>query len=180
MKNRAFTLIEVIAAMAIISIGLVSLLALFPTGIALNQLSTRVTKGTMLCREMMGNIKLATSSKQRGPIFPGENVPPVILNDLMGDNGKWYNFGQYYDDDKTTRHRLGFPDDDSFDATIVFYDDYVDDEGEYRMPIKKDDGIVVVIVTAYWPRSRGELSTLGQQQGKQRQVKLVSFIRYQQ
>ena len=172
MKTKAFTLIEVMAAIAIIGIGLISLLALFPVGIGVNQLATRTTKGTMLCKEMMANIKVAVSSKQRAPNFPGEIVPNVTLTELKATDEHWYNFGQYYDDDQKVRERLGFPDDDSFDVTVTFHD-------EYGKTAKTADGLAAVIVTAYWPRSRGETSTLQPQQEEQRQVKLISFIRYQ-
>ena len=169
MKNSTgFTLIEVIAAMAIIAIGLISLLSLFPTGIATNQLAAATSEGTILCKSMMQEIKkAATSTWDKDPSHL------VLLGDEDGseqhtlrfDGDEWCSFGKYIEPDDDDARQV-FPDNDLYEVSVKFDDEYG--------PFDQDDGIARVVVTAYWPLAGGDSDT----KDKQRSVKLVSFIRY--
>ena len=180
-KDRGFTLIEVIAAMTIISIGLISLLALFPTGIGVNQLSVGTTRATILCKSMMQEIKKAASSTW------DENPANLVLlgdengNDLhtlrfSGD--EWCSFGKYKEPSDPNDERLTFPDNSLYEVSVEFDDEYP--PGDPSPIFVNGDGVARVVVTACWPRVRATTppSNLTQARKEQRNVKLVSFIRY--
>ncbi len=162
MKNSTgFTLIEVIAAMAIIAIGLISLLALFPTGIATNQLAAATSEATILCKSMMQEIKKAATSMDG----PGAAANPVTLANLKDDDtGKWYEFNKY-EEPGANDEREVFPDNSLYEVSVDIEENF----GPYN-----DDGIARVVVTGYWPLAGDDPAS----KDKQRSVKLVSFIRY--
>ena len=56
MTNKGFTLLEVMVAMAILSIGLVSIMGLFSSGLRSASLSQSYTLATMLARQKMEEI----------------------------------------------------------------------------------------------------------------------------
>ncbi len=157
-RRKGFTLIEVIAAIAIIGIGLISLLSLFPIGIGLNQRSSNQTRATMLCNSMMEEIKKAAASKTG----PGANADAVGWDELTLDGDKWYNFGKYRD----SGEREVFPDNGAYEVSVKITKEFDWAEG----------GVAKVVVTAYWPKATG--AQISEAKEKQRSVKLVSFIRY--
>lgn len=165
---KGFTLIEVISAMAVIAIGLVSLLALFPTGIGLNQQSAGTTTAILLCKEMMEEIKTAASSmKDSSPL-----AEPVYYYDLFtrGD-GKWYDFKKY------VNAREVFPQNDLYEVSI----NQTDNIPGFGPPDSNSDYILVrVAVTAFWPKVTGSGAAANEARRTQNSVKLVSYIKCRQ
>lgn len=61
--NSGFTLLEVMIALAIVAIALVSLLGLANRSIAVQERLQRMTRGTLLAQEKMTEIELASEAK---------------------------------------------------------------------------------------------------------------------
>jgi uncharacterized protein (TIGR02598 family) len=165
-----FTLIEIIAAMAIVAIGLVSLLALFPTGLGMNQQSAGTTAGMLLCKTMMEDIKKAGAS-----FIDGDPQKPVRISDLQDGNDpakdEWYQFGGYKEP-TATKERQVFPQNSIYEVSVSI-DENIPGLGQQD----SDDGLVRVVVTAYWPRVTGSGPNVEKAKKKQYSVKLVSYIR---
>ena len=169
---KGFTLIEVIAAMAIITIGLVSLLALFPTGLGLNQQSVSTTQGAILCKSMIEEIKKAATSKTGpndtdGPVIL---TPPTSSDSLMNNGDQWWQFGKYREPAAGDEREV-FPDNSAYEVSVLFNPNY--------SQFTSADKIAQVVVTAYWPRVTGSGAPVEEAKKKQQSVKVVSFIRYQ-
>jgi len=62
-RNAGFTLLEVMIALAIVAIALVSLLGLANRSIAVQERLQRMTRGTLLAQEKMTEIELAAEAK---------------------------------------------------------------------------------------------------------------------
>lgn len=62
-RNAGFTLLEVMIALAIVAIALVSLLGLANRSIAVQERLQRMTRGTLLAQEKMTEIELASEAK---------------------------------------------------------------------------------------------------------------------
>ncbi len=72
--ERAFTLLEIIFALAILIIGVVGVLALFPVGLKASKRGGDFTVATLLAQRQMENIKMAGWS-------------------VYNSNDGWYNWG---------------------------------------------------------------------------------------
>lgn len=62
-RNAGFTLLEIMIALAIVAIALVSLLGLANRSIAVQERLQRMTRGTLLAQEKMTEIELAAEAK---------------------------------------------------------------------------------------------------------------------
>ncbi|MHB1397110.1 MAG: type IV pilus modification PilV family protein [Trichloromonadaceae bacterium] len=62
-RNAGFTLLEIMIALAIVAIALVSLLGLANRSIAVQERLQRMTRGTLLAQEKMTEIELAAETK---------------------------------------------------------------------------------------------------------------------
>lgn len=62
-RNAGFTLLEIMIALAIVAIALVSLLGLANRSIAVQERLQRTTRGTLLAQEKMTEIELAAAAK---------------------------------------------------------------------------------------------------------------------
>jgi prepilin-type N-terminal cleavage/methylation domain-containing protein len=170
-RAKGFTLIEVIAAIAIIAIGLVSLLALFPTGIGLNQQSAGTTSAILLCKEMMEQIKTAASSKTGAT-----SSEYVTFDDLANTTGnEWYKFKKY-EEPAVAQERQVFPQNDLYEVSIQFDDNITGLPNDSNFEFM----LVKVIVTAHWPRATGSGAAIQAAKETQSSTKLISYIKCRQ
>ena len=88
--NKGFTLIEVLIAMAIIAVGLISLVSLFPVGLRSSRLAGDFTTASFIAQQSLDNIRAAA-----------QVYDPADLFDEDGD-------GDYFDD--TNGNGLGYYD----------------------------------------------------------------------
>ena len=58
-KKEAFTLLEIVIALAILAIGLVGILSLFPVGFEASRRASMLTEATILAQQQMEEFKLA-------------------------------------------------------------------------------------------------------------------------
>ncbi len=79
--NSGFTLLEVMIALAIVAIALVSLLGLANRSIAVQERLQRMTRGTLLAQEKMTEIELASEAKTL-VYEPAEGVFPEPFSDF--------------------------------------------------------------------------------------------------
>ena len=55
--RRAFTLIEIVMALAILGIGMIGILALYPVGFEANKRAGEVTEATILAQKKIGDLR---------------------------------------------------------------------------------------------------------------------------
>ena len=167
-RTQGFTLIEILAAMVIISIGLISLLALFPSGIVLNERSAGDTRGSLLCQSMVEDVRKAAAGTTDSA---GNN--PVTLADLQTNGNDWYNFGQYAEP-AAGDERETFPDDSAYEVSVTITSEYT-----WKDEVLDEDWVMAkVIVKASWPRATG--NAVQDEKEKQNHISIVSNVKVRQ
>ena len=108
-KNaHGLTLIEIIAAVGILAVGLIAILSLFPVGLDSARNASNLTTATLLSQSLIERLHMAAVQTPKGTIsYP---------NDIKNDGINWYNFG--------TTGKKPFPDDDRFEYETNFVDNY--------------------------------------------------------
>lgn len=88
--NKGFTLLEIIIALAILTIGLVGVLALFPAGLRASKRAGDFTSATLAAQQVMETIKRAGYNIYTvGWYKPGPGDPPPGYTYSEGiDNGQ--------------------------------------------------------------------------------------------
>ena len=64
MKNKGFTLVEILIALTILTIGLVGVASLFPVGLLASKRSGDLNVATLAAQEALETIKLVASSSE--------------------------------------------------------------------------------------------------------------------
>jgi prepilin-type N-terminal cleavage/methylation domain-containing protein len=166
-RQEGFTLIEVIASLAIIGLGLVGILSLFPVGIDASKRAGDLTNATILGQSVLSQIRAAarkgdmtltnakrifqssvpknfSSAQNRGDrVVPIEdaNVPKM---DVLGKEATLYQYQVKFDDPPKA--------------------DKLDDLG-------RSVGLQRVTVTVSWPADEQEIEL-------RNKVELVTFVRF--
>ncbi|MBN1587319.1 MAG: prepilin-type N-terminal cleavage/methylation domain-containing protein [Candidatus Omnitrophica bacterium] len=71
MSNRGVTLIEVVVAMVVLVVGLVSTLTLFPVGLKAGRRARQTNEAALLGQRLMQELHLAKASELLAGKFPG-------------------------------------------------------------------------------------------------------------
>ncbi len=169
--QKGFTLIEIIAALAIIGLGLVGILSLFPVGIDASRRAGDMTNATVLGQSIFNQIR---SAAKKGDMSLGEaksrfetSVPkdfPKDINDQkkQRDDGIIPIEGSYIPEVEATGQK----------ATLYQYQIRFDDPPKEE---KLDDlarvGLQKVTVTVSWPATEPEVAL-------RNRITLVTFIRF--
>ena len=103
-KNSGFTLIEVVFALAVLLIGLVGVLALFPVGLTASKKAGDYTTAALVAEQVLANIRSAgynvytTTGGDAGTGWyqpsgisspPGFDYYPLIINDNLPEGFSW-------------------------------------------------------------------------------------------
>ncbi len=191
--KKGFTLIEIVASLVVITIGLVGILSLFPLGIGAARTSGNVTAATIIAKTEMEMVRNAITAKKK----TGE---PLEIDDLIkkrGKRGDWYNFGDFEDPAPDEgKERTASEDNDLYEFSIDFFyvvRDVDDNKLSYIIveepsvssspPDDWEEGLYAVRVNVYWPRatapegSSNKKDVIKEKQRKQRRISLVTLIR---
>jgi type IV pilus assembly protein PilV len=101
-NNKGFTLIEVLVAMVILSIGLLGTAALITGIINSNKLSNRITTATVLAQDKMEEIKRAGAADKTEPYNTISDYPLYkrdVVVDPLGTDMKTVTVTVYWDAD---------------------------------------------------------------------------------
>lgn len=87
-QNKGFTLLEIVIALAILTIGLVGVLALFPTGLRASKRGGDFTSAAIAAQQVMETIKRAGfSAYSAGQYPPGFTGPGEAVSAYTHDEG---------------------------------------------------------------------------------------------
>jgi type IV pilus assembly protein PilV len=105
-NNNGFTLIEVLVAMVILSIGLLGTAALITGIINSNKLSNRITTATVLAQDKMEEIKRIgySSGNETRALLPPDNKyerEVVVDDNIPADNMKTVTVTVYWESSKS-------------------------------------------------------------------------------
>ena len=129
--SRGVTMIELIATVGIIGVGLVAILALFPAGIRFSRQTSNFSQATMLGQEMIERIRLDVAQGQNyGWITSPANYGSYALN--------------------SSNNNQPFLSDDRFECTIDFQQATVDETPS--SPANPVTDLYKVIVEVRYPR----------------------------
>jgi prepilin-type N-terminal cleavage/methylation domain-containing protein len=167
--RRAFTLIEVIAALAIIGLGLVGILSLFPVGIDASKRAGDLTNATILGQSVLDQIRAAAN---RG------DLTLTNAKTLFQTSGT----DTFKDFDTKMSNIIGLVDDRqpfipkvqtaSGEHTLYQYQVKFDDPPtEEKLDDLKDVGLQKVTLTVSWPANEPKA-------GLRNRVTLVTFIKF--
>ncbi len=87
--NRGFTLIEVLIAMAVIAIGLISLVTLFPIGLRSTRLAGDFTTASFIAQQSLDNIRAAAQVYDPADLFD-EDSDGDYFDDTNGNGLGYY------------------------------------------------------------------------------------------
>jgi len=167
--RRAFTLIEVIAALAIIGLGLVGILSLFPVGIDASKRAGDLTNATILGQSVLDQIR---SAANRGDL---------TLNDAK-TRFQTSGTDNFKDFDAKIPNIIGLVDDQQpfipkvqtagGEHTLYQYQVKFDEPPtEEKLDDLKDVGLQKVTLTVSWPANEPKA-------GLRNRVTLVTFIKF--
>ncbi len=160
--RKGFTLIEIIAALAIIGLGLVGILSLFPVGIDASKRAGDLTNATVLAQGVISQIRSAAEQadltlNNAKSLFPSSapqdfrervgagNVIIPIVEDAFSQYHELYQYQVQFDDP---------PKAEKFDDLK-----------------RKEIGLQKVTVTVSWPFDEQEIAL-------RNRVTLVTFLRF--
>lgn len=75
-KKTGFTLIEITLALLVASIGLLSIMGLFPAGIQLSKMSADETRAALFAEQVLNGIRAQASTQRWDLISTGIDLPP--------------------------------------------------------------------------------------------------------
>lgn len=153
--NHGFTLIEVIAALGIIALGLVGLLSLFPVGIDQSKRASDITNTSVLAQSKLEEVRIAARGHDRGDLLA---VPP---SEVQRD---WFQFGGMQERPNRVPDRA-FEDNNLYRYTIDFRDNNDDSN------IHAD--LLEVRLKVWWP-------SYASSKEKMTSTEFVTFIRPRQ
>ena len=170
--RRAFTLIEVIAALAIIGLGLVGILSLFPVGIDASKRAGDLTNATILGQSVLDQIR---SAANRGDLTLS-NAKTRFPNTLTNFDTRKTNIIGLEDERKPFIPKVQTA---SGEHTLyqyqVKFDDPPGDEEGFIKDQGLDDlggvGLQKVTLTVSWPANEPKA-------GLRNRVTLVTFIKF--
>jgi len=182
-NTRGLTLIEVVASLGIIAVGIVGILALFPTGLRQHKEAMDRTQGALIGEYACNHLRLFERQLSKG-------CTTAALLDAAGW-GDYETDGITYTFDATTSLGAGEswgsanvamqqPDLDHYELTIEVCKMIVSVNSAgtriYNMAFDTPDGpsVVQVIITVRWPRARTDAERV-----KQSTMTFVTFIRPQ-
>ncbi|MBN1916697.1 MAG: hypothetical protein JW889_02205 [Verrucomicrobia bacterium] len=189
MGKRGLTLIEVVAALGIMGIGIVGILALFPTGLKQSEQAANYTTGAILGEYVIEQVRL-----RQGEITPGSTTA-AALTTLDWDNythgGTSHTFDAtvnppdgdaYGTGEKIVKQSSGSLTDTDmysrYEVTLKFDKVLTVTSGGSVMPNNAFDlpsggeSLMQVTVTVRWPRATTE-----DQRARQNTMTFVTFIR---
>ena len=158
--KRGLTLIELIATVGILAVGLVSILSLFPVGIDFARRTGNISEATILANGLMEEIRTAVA----------------LGHDVNTSGNNWYNFKSLYEEN-ANKDRNVFQDDERYEVAVKFEDAREDDSSTGSNPIESGK-FYKVIMTVYWPRVRALSQADRQAEWEKQQSKtFITFVR---
>ena len=124
-------MIEIIAAVGIMAVGLIAILSLFPAGMKMSQRATYSTQATVYGQSVLEEIRMA--------IAEGKDFDTEINNNGSG----WFNFGGL--DPAPGQPKPEYPYDSRFLYTVRFEDQNANSD------VPDANNLQRVTVTFYWP-----------------------------
>jgi prepilin-type N-terminal cleavage/methylation domain-containing protein len=156
-SKKGFTLIEVIAALAIIGLGLVGILSLFPVGIDASKRAGDLTHATELARGVLNQIRSAAKTGDM-TLSDAKNVfrtaDPVDFREDLN------NIIPIIDEDLPPIHEL-----------YQYQVEFEDPPKEEKIDDLNRIGLQKVAVTVSWPANEAEIEFRDR-------ITLVTFVRF--
>lgn len=131
-KRAGFTLVEIALALLVVSVGLVAVMGLFPTGLSTNRQALDETQAVLFAEEVFSGLQASAM------VTPWEQIQSIEL-----EPAGWANWDNRYDlfiqitgnSTLTNRYRVEVPGEDSYQNHAIRYRLRMEPIGSRRMGV---------------------------------------------